>query len=318
MRPSAAVVRDVFGATDMALVKITASELQIGTPLPFAVYSAAGKLLLARGYRVQSESQRDRILAAGGLRSEDAVTSASSESAPRPAGILISTARHEEESGEAILDEPIANTGMLPKTLDSIQVTVDGSGTLRCQTDFVGSITGRALLVTATDGHELFETGAEVACSALRGRHIHQFRSTVIGRSETPVRVIYLAWPESVKTQVVRNHVRVSTEMPGRLIRNDCIAAGFDISVTNVSLGGVAFRASDALVNVAEHFRLGLRLRAGGKSHAVVFNCIARNVRRVDGGVLIGAEFSSQQADTMALLRHHMFEAATGSAAQLR
>jgi hypothetical protein len=301
----------------MALVKITAQELEVGSPLPFAVYSASGKFLLARGYLVQSESQREKILAAGGLRSEDAAARPSSGSAAGLGGMLISTAKHDEGSRGAILGQAAtANTQTLPKTIDSIQVTVCGSEPLPCQTDFVGSIPGRALLVTASNGHELLKTGAEVSCNALRGRNIHQFRSTVLGRSETPVKVVYLAWPESVQTHVVRDHVRVSTEMRGRLIRNDCIAAGFDVAVVNVSLGGVAFRASDALVNVAEHFRLGLRLRAGGKLHAVVFNCIARNVRRVDGGALIGAEFSSQMADTMALLRLHMFEAATGSAAR--
>ncbi|SAK50275.1 PilZ domain protein [Caballeronia glebae] len=300
----------------MALVKIIAQELAIGSPLPFAVYSASGKLLLARGYFVQSESQRDKILAAGGLRSEDAAASPSGRSAAHPNGMLISTARHDERSGGAIADQVLASTETLPKTIDSIQVTVVGSDPLPVQTDFVGSISGRALLVTTSNGHELLKTGAEVSCNALRGRNVYQFRSTVLGQSETPVRVTYLAWPECVQTQVVRNHVRVSTEMPGRLIRNDCVAAGFDVTATNVSLGGVAFRASNALVNVAEHFRLGLRLRAGGKLHAVVFNCIARNVRRVDSGVLIGAEFSGQTADTLALLRLHMFETATGSTAQ--
>jgi hypothetical protein len=291
--------------------------LKIGSPLPFAIYSASGKFLLARGYFVQSESQRDKILAAGGLRSEDAAARPSSGSAARLGGMLISTAKHDEGWGGAIPEHATANTETLPKTIDNIQVTVAGSEPLPCQTDFVGSIPGHALLVTASNGHELLKAGAEVFCNALRGRNIYQFRSTVLGQSETPVNIIYLAWPESVQTHVVRNHVRVSTEMPGRLIRNDCIAAGFDVTVTNVSLGGVAFRTSDAHdVNVSEHFKLGLRLRAGGKLHAVVFSCIARNVRRVDSGALIGAEFSSQMADTMALLRLHMFEAATGSAAR--
>jgi hypothetical protein len=300
----------------MALVKITAPELEIGSPLPFAVYSASGKLLLARGYFVQSEGQRDKILAAGGLRSEDATPGPSSGSAARPGGMLISTARHDEEAGGAVDHQGTANTETLPKTIDSIQLAVVGSEPPPFQTEFVGSICGSALLVTASNGYEYLKTGAEVSCNALRGRNIYRFRSTVLGRNETPVKVIYLAWPESVQTHVVRNHVRVSTETPGRLIRNDCVAAGFDVTVTNVSLGGVAVRASDAIVNVAEHFRLGLRLRAGDKLHAVVFNCIARNVRRVGSGVLIGAEFSSQTADTMALLRLHMFETATGSAAQ--
>lgn len=300
----------------MALVKITARELEVGSPLPFAVYSRSGKLLLARGYFVQSESQRDRILAEGGLRSENATTRPSGESAARAGDLLISSARHDGEAGETIIDTVSASAETLPKAIDNIQVTVVGSEPVPFQTDYVGSISGSALLVTASSGHELLKTGIEVSCNALRGRKIHQFRSTVLGRSETPVRVIYLAWPRSVRTHVVRNHVRVSTEMPGRLIRNDCVAAGFDVTVTNVSLGGVAFRTSDALVNVSEHFRLGLRLRAGGKLHAVMFNCIARNVRHIECGVLTGAEFSSQTADTMALLRLHMFEAATGSAAQ--
>ncbi|SAK81495.1 Flagellar protein YcgR [Caballeronia catudaia] len=224
--------------------------------------------------------------------------------------------QRDEEKGGAFAHQVAANTETLPKTIDSIQVTIVGSEPQPLETDFVGSISGSALLVTASSGDEFLKAGAEVSCNALRGRKIYQFRSTVLGRSETPVKVIYLAWPASVQTHVVRNHVRVSTEMPGRLIRNDCVAAGFDVTVTNVSLGGIAFRASNDLVNVGEHFRLGLRLRAGGKLHAVVFNCIARNGRRVDGGVLVGAEISSQTADTMALLRLHMFETATGSAAQ--
>jgi hypothetical protein len=299
----------------MALIKVTARDLEIGTPLPFAVYSSSGKLLLARGYFVQSEIQRDRILAAGGLRSEDALEGTSGGGAGRR-DLLISTARHDKEMREAIFDEVTARADTVPKIIDSIQVTVSGSQHPPFQTDFVGSISGSALLVTASTGHEVLKTGADVACNALRGRKIYKFRSSVLVRSETPVRVIYLAWPESVQTQVVRNHVRVSTQLPGRLIRNDCVAAGFDVTVANVSLGGVAFRAHEAIVNVAEHFRLGLRLRAGGKLHAVMFNCVARNLRRIQSGVLVGAEFSSQTADTMAVLRQHMFETATGSAAQ--
>ncbi|WP_167357791.1 PilZ domain-containing protein [Caballeronia temeraria] len=230
--------------------------------------------------------------------------------------MLISTARRDGEPSGASIDTVTANTETLPKAIDSIQVSVVGSEATPVRAEFVGSVAGNALLVTASSGHELLKIGIEVSCNALRGRKVHQFRSTVLGRSDAPVRVIYLAWPESVQTHVVRNHVRVPTEMPGRLIRNDCVAAGFDVTIRNVSLGGVAFQATDALVNITEHFRLGLRLRAGGKVHAVIFNCIARNVRRIDGGVLMGAEFSSQTADIMSLLRLHMFETATGSAAQ--
>ncbi|MDR5856533.1 PilZ domain-containing protein [Caballeronia sp. LZ062] len=209
-----------------------------------------------------------------------------------------------------------ATTGTLPKMLESMQITLAGRDQTPVQAEFVGSVAGSALVVTATNAHELLDAGVTVECKGLLGRKIYRFSSTVIGRSESPVKVVYLAYPQTVQTHIVRNHVRVSTELAGRLIRNDCVAAGFDVAVVNVSLGGVALRLDDALVNVGEHFKLALRLRADGKMHAVVFNCIVRNLRQTGSAVLVGAEFSNRTVDTTALLRIHMFETATGSASE--
>lgn len=295
----------------MSLVKVTAQELNIGTPLPFAVYSANGKLLLTQGYCVRSESQRDKILAAGGFRDEAAPATRPHADAPAPGEVLISTAKHDAPPSENVMP---ASMGVLPKFIDAMQLSLVGRQHGPLQTDYVGSIAGQALLLTASHGHELLEPGVEVDCKALRGRKVHMFRSKVIGRSETPVQLIYIAQPEIVQTHMVRKHVRVSTELAGRLIRNDCIAAGFDVTVVNVSLGGVALSTPDSIVNVGEHFKLALRLRADGKMHAVVMNCIARSLRHVDGAVQVGVEFSNRSADVTALLRAHLFEMATGSA----
>jgi hypothetical protein len=298
----------------MNLVKVAPHELKIGTPLPFAVYSATGKLLLTRGYCVRSESQRDRILTAGGFRDDAAPADRTEAPMPAPANLLISTAKHDASARESA--SPVTSiAGTLPKVIDAMQLSIVGHTHAPLQTDYVGSIAGQALLLTATTGHELFEPGVEVECKALRGRKVYMFRSTVIGRSELPVRLVYLAQPDTVRTHIVRKHVRVSTELAGRLIRNDCIAAGFDVTVVNVSLGGVALSATDVIVNVGEHFKLSLRLRADGKLHAVVLNCIARSLRHVDGAVLVGVEFSNRTPDITALLRAHLFEMATGSGA---
>lgn len=297
----------------MNLVKIAPHELKIGTPLPFAVYSASGKLLLTRGYCVRSEGQRDKLLTAGGFRDEDA-SAERDDATSAPSNLLISTAKHEASAAESA--NPLASiAGTLPKVIDAMQLSLVGQTHAPLQTEYVGSIAGQALLLTCTTGHDLLQPGAEIDCKALRGRKVYMFRSTVIGRSETPVSLVYLAQPDTVRTHIVRKHVRVSTELAGRLIRNDCIAAGFDVTVVNVSLGGVALSAGDAVVNVGEHFKLALRLRADGKLHAVVLNCIARSLRHVNGAVLVGVEFSNRTADITALLRAHLFEMATGSGA---
>ncbi|VXC97427.1 Type IV pilus assembly PilZ [Burkholderia sp. 8Y] len=301
----------------MVLVRVSAQELQIGTPLPFAVYSASGKLLLTRGYCVRSEGQRDRILAAGGFRDEDAPAGERPHAGLVKQGdLLISTAKHDAPAPRAKVDRLTAITGTLPKTMESMQLTLVGREHPPVQAEFVGSVAGSAFVVTAANAHDLLDAGVAVECKGLLGRKIYRFSSTVIGRSESPVKVVYFAYPQTVQTHIVRNHVRVSTELAGRLIRNDCVAAGFDVAVVNVSLGGVALRLVDPLVNVGEHFKLALRLRADGKVHAVVFNCIVRNLRQTAGAVLVGAEFSNRSVDTTALLRIHMFETATGSAAE--
>jgi hypothetical protein len=293
----------------MALVKITARDIKIGTPIDFAVYSATGRLLLTRGYRVQSESQRERILA-GGFRDLDMGRAEQFDAAGK---LLISTGNH----AAAAMDNSVGTSilAALPKTLDGLQVTLIGREDRPLRTEFVGAIRGDALILAPLSENEPMTIGVEVECKVLLGKKIYKFSSKVIGTSEAPVKLVYLAYPKVVQTHVVRKHVRLSTNLTGRLLRNDVVAAGFDAAVENVSLGGVALRLSDALLNVGEHFKLSLRLRADGKLHAVVFNCVARNTRRrADGAILVGAEFSSQSVETVALLRLHLFETATDSA----
>lgn len=293
----------------MALVKVTARDIKIGAPIDFAIYSASGRLLLTRGHCVQSDSQRERILAVG-FRDPDV---GRAEQVGAAGKLLISTGKH----AAAAMDNSVTTSipAALPKTLDGLQVTLIGREGRPLRTGFVGAIRGDALILTPSSENEPMTIGAEVECKALLGRKVYKFSSKVIGTSETPVKLVYLAYPNVVQTHVVRKHVRLSTDLAGRLIRNDVVAAGFDAVVENVSLGGVALRLSDALLNVGEHFKLALRLRADGKLHAVVFNCIARNTRRcADGAILVGAEFSSQTVETVALLRLHLLETATDSA----
>ncbi len=49
----------------MKLSRIKADQLEVGTPVPFDVYSAQGRLLLRRGHAVETEQQLERLIQAG-------------------------------------------------------------------------------------------------------------------------------------------------------------------------------------------------------------------------------------------------------------
>jgi hypothetical protein len=99
-----------------------------------------------------------------------------------------------------------------------------------------------------------------------------------------------------------------------RVIRNDVAAAGYDATVVNVSIDGLQLSLRDATLVPGEHFKLALRLPTDGKMHAVLWNCVARNVRRKKDGVLVGAEFGARTDEAKVLLKDFVFEMATGTA----
>ena len=49
----------------MKLARIRADLLQVGTPVPFDIYTSAGRLLLRRGHPVETELQLERLLQVG-------------------------------------------------------------------------------------------------------------------------------------------------------------------------------------------------------------------------------------------------------------
>jgi hypothetical protein len=122
-----------------------------------------------------------------------------------------------------------------------------------------------------------------------------------------------LDYPESVKKCAIRTQLRVGSNIPGRLIRNDLVT-GFDATVVNVSLNGLGICLQDATVEPGEHFKFVLRITLQGKLHAVYVNCIARNVTRAKSGLMVGAELRGVSEEAKNVLRNYIFEVATGTA----
>jgi len=67
-----------------SLVPVRASELMLGKPAPWPIYSDAGDLLLARGTLIETQVQLDGLIEKGLYRNADWVSEPDTESVPLP------------------------------------------------------------------------------------------------------------------------------------------------------------------------------------------------------------------------------------------
>jgi len=294
----------------MAFVQVCRGDVQLGAPIRFSIYTANGRLLLNRGCCISSEAQLERLFDVGAYRDDNGPGARNGSGSAR--SILISSANHRPAPSAATaitVDFPA-----LTQALDCLQLTVEGVDKRSVQTAYVGTVKGSALIVTAPKDDELLQPGVVVQAKMIFGRDVYTFGTRVTARHAAPSDLVVLAHPEKVVKHRVRRHRRVETRVAARVIRNDAVAAGYDATVVNVSIDGLQLSLRDTALMPGEHFKLALRLPTDGKTHAVLWNCVARNVRRKKDGVLVGAEFGARTDEAKVLLKDFIFEMATGTA----
>ena len=293
----------------MAQLKISAHELALNTPLPFRVYSAAGKLLLNEGNCLRSESQRERLLTMGAFRDADAPAH-QPNSACAGNTMLLSTATH--TSVQAPAPELVqVRFPTLPTGIELFQLTACAGEEASYHVQYVGAIADQALLVTVEDECEALTIGTELEAKIICGRSVYAFRTRIAARDTRITKLIQLDYPAAIKRHTIRKHMRISTQLSARLLRNDVVATGFNAEVTNVCANGIGFFLPDATLEVGEHFKIALRLKVDERTHAVMLNCIARSLSRKDNDLKIGAEFGVVSEDVRRVVQAYLFQQAT-------
>lgn len=226
--------------------------------------------------------------------------------------MLLSTATHTTAQPSA--PELVhARFPTLPTGIELFQLTVCAGEEASFHVRYVGAIADQALLVTVEDECEALKVGTELEAKVICGRAVYAFRTRIAARDTRITKLIQLDFPAAIKRHTIRKHMRISTQLSGRLLRNDVVATGFDAEVTNVCANGIGFFLPDATLDAGEHFKIALRLKVDGRTHAVMLNCIARSVSRKDNGLQIGAEFGVISEDVRRVMQAYIFQQATGS-----
>ncbi|WP_438392427.1 PilZ domain-containing protein [Caballeronia sp. DA-9] len=295
----------------MALVKIAAHELALDKPTGFRVYSAAGKLLLSEGHLLRSETQLERLLTNGAFR-EDNPRGANPDKSCTGHAALLSTASHTTPRANPA-SAVVTCFPVMPTSVEVFHLSPSGNADVSFRADYVGAVKDRALLVIAPDSAAMLQPGAELEAKVICGREVYSFHTRVAGRDALFPGVISLDYPAEVRKRTIRQHLRLQTHMSARLIRNDVVATGFDAEVLNIGANGIGFFLPDTTLERGEHFKLALRLKVDRRNHALMLNCIARNVAPLKGGMKVGAEFGALTDDVRSVVQRHIFELATGA-----
>lgn len=196
------------------LLPVRKSDIEVGKPLPFAVYDGERNLLLNRGVVVESEHQLEVLLDKGLFRERVRA---------RPAA-----ARTEGLATEpGIPGEGAAGAKPMEETLDFEALKLMPGDTLQLQpllegqverwsVRVIGHLKPKSLLVSAptVDGKFIFvKDGQTFLVRAFSGLNVCAFKARVMKSQFQPFPYLHLSWPDSVQAMRIRKAMRAPANM---------------------------------------------------------------------------------------------------------
>lgn len=245
-------------------VKIAAHEVEVGKPLPHPLYDGNRKLLLKRGYVVETEHQCEQLIARGLYRNvnERSVPSgAVVEDTPPPREAITTL-----EASKIRIGDPIhmQSSAEAPRLLVRL----------------IGYLKGRGLIVTVpgSDGEfVMLKEGQSFVCRFFSGQNAYAFTTVVAKQTSVPFAHLHLSYPREVRGLEIRKGSRIDVELIAAVTLN---VAGESKQgsgkITNISTGGGALRAKTSMGNKGDVINVKFKIQVGDVQTYIVFDSIIR------------------------------------------
>lgn len=263
---------------DGFLQPIRKADIEVGKPLPFAIYDADRNLLLNRGVVVASEHQLEVLLEKGLFRER-----------VRPKS---SVPRTDTLPTEAVSDGPAEAAKPVEETLDfealklmpgdalQLQPLLEGQAE-RWTVRVIGHIKPKSLLVSApmVDGKLIFvKDGQTYLVRAFSGLNVCAFKARVLKSQLQPFPYLHLAWPESVQAMRIRKAMRAPA---GIIVAVHDSEEGRQVGagkIVDISVGGAKVLAPSQLGRKEQTLWLSFKVKLGDMEEYVKTPAIIRTV----------------------------------------
>lgn len=285
---------------------INADNITTGNPLPFSVYNADRKLLLAKGRIVESERMRDILLEQGRyLSNSSALELAASETdsfdnSPVVEGPLEAFSREFHTSGN--------------QSRIGVRVSRDDSGEgYPCW--IVGADEAHGLIVTApTTPDRSLVPVAEGQVWTFRMMYLTavvKFQATVCKMQFEPVPMLYVSTPKQVEMRNIRASPRIAVCFRGS------IELGHDIPmlITDISTHGmrIAVDRKQCELKPGQRIKLSFALSVLGKDYsfklpATVIATRHEFDKRHPGLLFVGVKIEAQSELEQLVMHSFVFE----------
>ncbi|PXW23128.1 PilZ domain-containing protein [Paraburkholderia caballeronis] len=276
------------------LIKLSSGDVGLGEPTDFAVYSSDGKLLLQKGYVVDSPWLLDRLYRLGHRENVPAQFAASSGASaamePASAGAAdksallfgAAAADHGEAGESAVAARKGPTLPNLRQKVEFFHLTQAGS-TDALRMELAGVIPDEALIArhTRQDAPTL-TTGMVYEARLFTGSRVFRFNTRLLPESAGPLGCHFLKYPEVVSQAIVRRHHRVPTSIIGKLQTHEYQRPTADVLIENMSSVGFGISTEDDFLIVGQSAQLAMSLSVDSRTRPVAVVVEVRN-RRQDG-----------------------------------
>jgi len=212
----------------MSFVRVNSGEVEIGRPVPWALYDDRKQLLLARGVVVESENQKKALMERGLFRK-----------------LPISDTRVNTDSGEKSAEDQCAFDEIKLDIGDTMQLQAQGdTGQARYYVKLIGFLKGKSVIVSTPtqDGKVLLmREGQGFVVRMFSGKSVYAFGTTIYKVANVPFPHLHLSYPAQVRGLVVRRGARARVNLI-------CAVTGADgrphaASLVDLSTGGAMLTA---------------------------------------------------------------------------
>lgn len=300
------------------LIPVRKTEIEVGRPLPFAIYDADRNLLLNRGVMVASEHQLEVLLEKGLYRATRPQRPIQ-PGAQRPAQEI----RGEAEVGapgkpqeEAVSLDVIK---LMPEDSLQLQPLLEGQ-TERYTVRVIGLMKPRSILVTApmVDGKLIFiRDGQTFLIRAFSGLNVCAFKARVLKSQLQPFPYLHLSYPDVVQAMRIRKAMRAPASIIVAVHASEEGRQTGAGKLTDISVGGSKLLSPQSLGEKGQTLWLSFKVRLGEMEEYVKTPAVIRHVGEDEDergkpmkayGMQFGELTQSQRLIIMNLVYQHLLK----------
>lgn len=282
---------------DTQLVYLFASDIPVGSALPWPVLLASGDLLAPAGFLVANDQIQERLMMPAPVR----IGTPADRGRP---SIAVDTEQLAAKIA-ARSDDPLK---YFRQNAETVVLTFRLPGETEPRTvnaDFHGRIAMSSVIVSAPTlglGDELkwknFE-GMPITVQVLFGRTLCMFKTSLLWYAPVPHGHLFLRYPQKVVTKVFRQALRVSARLSASVTMDE----GYSLPalITNLSDSGCAIETGFLLGHAGRALTVEFDARTGDEARPLSVPGVIRSVKgNLSQQMRYGIEFSAQMEEEVA------------------